>query len=160
MTVVVAGEALVDLTPEDGGALRPLLGGSPYNVAVGLGRLEAETHYLGVLSTDAFGQQLAGRLEQDDVWLDLGARSDAPTTLAVVHLDDEGRASYGFYLDGTSAGTFGDVEPPPLPSDAALHVSLGAVTFATDPAGHATRALLERERGRRVTPPRDDESRS
>jgi fructokinase len=46
MSVVVAGEALVDLAPR-GGLLLPLPGGSPYNVAVGLGRLGSETHYLG-----------------------------------------------------------------------------------------------------------------
>jgi fructokinase len=36
--IVVAGEALIDLAPRDG-LLLPLAGGSPYNVAVGLGRL-------------------------------------------------------------------------------------------------------------------------
>lgn len=150
MSVIVAGEALVDLVPQDGGSLLPLLGGSPYNVAVGAGRLATPTHYLGVLSNDRFGEQLAQRLTSDGVDLDLATRSETPTTLAVVHLDDDARASYAFYLDGTSAGTFGDAAPAELPVDAALHVSLGAVTLVTDPAGVATRALLERERGRRL----------
>src|SRR5690606_39865983 len=63
--IVVAGEALVDLTPtaqgagahDDGGlefTARP--GGSPFNVAIGLGRLGTPVAFLGVLSGDAFGR--------------------------------------------------------------------------------------------------------
>jgi hypothetical protein len=66
MSVVVAGEALVDLAPRDG-LLLPLPGGSPYNVAVGLGRLGSATHYLGGLSRDAFGALMSDRLAANGV---------------------------------------------------------------------------------------------
>jgi fructokinase len=150
VSIVVAGEALVDLAPRDG-LLAPLPGGSPYNVAVGLGRLGVRTHYLGGLSRDAFGTRMAERLRADDVDVDLAPMSEAPTTLAVVHLDDQGRASYGFYLEGTSAA---DLEPehvPPLPDGAALHVSLGAIGLGHSPTGRTLMALLEGARGQRLT---------
>ncbi len=42
-------------------------------------------------------------------------RCEAPTTLAVAELDDTGRPTYRFYVDGTSApafdSTFGDLVP-------------------------------------------------
>ena len=146
--IVVAGEALVDLAPR-GGQLLPLPGGSPYNVAVGLARLETEVAYLGGLSTDGFGQIMADRLRAEGADLALVAWSDAPTTLAVVHLDDDGRASYGFYLDGTSAASLLESQLPPLPDGAALHISMGAIGLEYDPAGRTLAALIAREHGRR-----------
>jgi fructokinase len=147
--VVVAGEALIDLAPRDG-TLVPLPGGSPYNVAVGLGRLGTATAFLGHRSNDGFGQLLASRLEAAGVGLDTTSPTDDPTTLAVVHLDDQGRASYGFYLDGTSAAGLREDELPDLDDELAVHLSLGAITLDTRPAGAAFTALVEREAGRRT----------
>lgn len=148
MPVIVAGEALIDLAPR-GEQLLPLPGGSPYNVAFGLGRLGTTTRYLGGLSTDAFGATLADRLTDAGVDLSLAPRYDAPTTLAVLHLDPEGRASYGFYLDGTAAAALDEPELPALPGSEALHVSLGAIGLGHAPTGHALSRLLTWEQGRR-----------
>lgn len=147
--IVVAGEALIDLIP-GGDGLRPLPGGSPYNVAVGLGRLGVPTGYLGALSDDAFGGLLRAGLEAAGVDLGLVASSTRPTTLAVVHLDPQGRATYRFYIEATSASDPTVHPPSPLPASALLHVSLGAITLGPDPAGRALSRLLEREAGRRV----------
>jgi fructokinase len=147
--VVVAGEALIDLAPRDG-TLVPLPGGSPYNVAVGLGRLGTPTAFLGHRSTDGFGRLLAARLEAAGVALDTTSPTDDPTTLAVVHLDDQGRASYGFYLDGTSAAGLREDELPDLDGALAVHLSLGAITLDTRPAGAAFTALVDREAGHRT----------
>lgn len=148
--IIVIGEALVDLAPVAGdptGALRPLLGGSPYNVAVGLGRLGTETAYLGSLSLDAFGERLSHRLGDEGVSVHLVARTDAPTTLAVVHLDAAGRASYGFYLTGTSAAELTPDHLEGWEAADAAHVSLGAITLDTEPAGAVLTDLIEQERG-------------
>jgi fructokinase len=141
--VVVVGEALVDLVPT-GGTLLPLPAGSPVNVAVGLGRLGVPTAFLGALSTDGFGGVLVDRLRDAGVSVDLAPRVDAPTTLAVVHLDADRRATYGFYLDGTSATVLDEGHLPALPAGAAVHVSFGAVGPLHDPAGRALLALLRR----------------
>lgn len=146
--IVVAGEALIDLAP-DGQLLAPLPGGSPYNVAVGLARLGAAVSYLGGLSSDGFGQLLADHLRTEGADLSLASWTDAPTTLAVVHLDDDGHASYGFYLAATSAASLEQADLPALPDGAALHVSMGAVGLETLPAGRTLTHLLHRERGRR-----------
>lgn len=150
MSIVVAGEALVDLAPRDG-LLLPLPGGSPYNVAVGLGRLGSRTHYLGGLSTDAFGTRMAQRLHAEAVDLELSPRLEAPTTLAVVHLDDAGRASYGFYLEGTAAAALTGDDLPALPDGACLHVSLGAIGVGHEPTGRTLRQLLTDAHGQRLT---------
>ena len=98
--IVVAGEALVDLVPGDDGRLAPLPGGSPFNVAIGLGRLGVPTGYLGPVSDDGFGDLLAARLDDAQVERVLTGRSALPTSLAMVHLDATGHASYRFYLGG------------------------------------------------------------
>lgn len=147
--VAVAGEALVDLVP-DGDALVPRPGGSPYNVAIGLGRLGVSTAFVGALSEDGFGRRLAEGLTDAGVDLGSAARVPEPTTLAVVHVDDDHRASYGFYLDGTSAATFDHRDVPDLPAGAALHVSFGAIGVTHEPAGGALTALLRAESGRRL----------
>ncbi|MEX1164802.1 MAG: carbohydrate kinase [Nitriliruptor sp.] len=144
--VVVAGEALIDLVPR-GDALWPSAAGSPVNVAVGLGRLGVLTAFCGPVSTDGLGDLIATRLDDAGVALDLLTPVDLPTTLAVVHLDAEGRAAYGFYLDGTSASA---PSTATLPDGAALHVSFGAIGATHAPAGRAAVAMLRREAGRRV----------
>jgi fructokinase len=85
------------------------------------------------------------------VYLSLAPRFDEPSTLAVVHLDAEGRATYGFYLDGTAAALLDADRLPALPDGASLHVSLGAIGFAHEPTGRALAALLAREAGQRLT---------
>lgn len=147
--VVVAGEALVDLVPR-GDALGPSAAGSPVNVAVGLGRLDVATAFAGTVSTDGFGDLIATRLNDAGVALDLLNPVEAPTTLAVVHLDAEGRATYGFYLDGTSAAALRTDMLPSLPDGAALHVSFGAIGPSHEPVGGALCRLLRREAGQRV----------
>lgn len=147
---IVAGESLVDLAVEADGRLRPTPGGSPYNVAIGLGRLEVPTGYLGPRSTDGFGVELTDRLVEAEVDLALAAEVDAPTTLAVVHLDAQGRASYGFYLEGTAAASLRSTDLPGLPAGAGLHVSFGAIGVRSAPSGSALVALVRRESGRRL----------
>jgi fructokinase len=148
--IVVAGEALIDLAPREG-LLLPLAGGSPYNVAIGLGRLGATTAFAGPLSSDRFGGLLGERLLTAGVSLDLAPRTDEPTTLAVVHLDDRGRASYAFYLEGTSTRALTAGSLPTLPEGAALHVSFGAVVADTPGTGPALTTLLTDTPGLRLT---------
>ena len=100
MTIVVGGEALVDLVPHEAGELRAHAGGGPYNTARTLGRLEQDVHYLGCLSDDGFGARLRAQLVEDDVRLDTVVETPLPTTLALAELDERGAATYRFYTRG------------------------------------------------------------
>ena len=101
-SIVVGGEALVDLVAGVGGELDAHLGGGPFNCARTLGRLEQPVAYLGRISNDRFGVQLRERLVEDGVALDCVVATDDPTTLALAELDEEGAATYRFYSGGTS----------------------------------------------------------
>ena len=100
MTVAVLGEALIDFIVGDDGAYRPHLGGSPYNVAIGLAREGIDVSYLSPLSDDTFGDQLHESLRGEGVAIPLDRRSRWPTSLALVTIDEEGMPAYRLYREG------------------------------------------------------------
>ncbi len=100
MSVAVLGEALIDFIVGDDGAYRPHLGGSPYNVAIGLARQGVPVSYLSAFSDDAFGDRLRDYLAEEGVRLPLARRSLWPTSLALVTIDDEGLPNYRLYREG------------------------------------------------------------
>ena len=143
MTVVVGGEALVDLVPHQAGELRAHAGGGPYNTARTLGRLEQDVHFLGCLSEDGFGARLRAQLQEDDVRLDTVVETPLPTTLALAELDEHGAATYRFYSEGTSA--------PALEPEAALNalpervdfLHVGTLGLVMEPTAMALQAVVE-----------------
>lgn len=150
--ILVCGEAIVDLTPaacgeRDGFVPRP--GGSPCNVAVGLGRLGAPTGFVGGLSSDPFGRLLAARLVDSHVDLSWATTSDDPTPVAFVVLDDDRVPEYVFHLRGTAMDAV--VAPAdPLPHEvAAVHV--GSIGLVLGPAGDVAADLLRRAGADRFT---------
>ena len=143
MTVVVGGEALVDLVPHQAGELRAHAGGGPYNTARTLGRLDQDVHFLGCLSEDGFGARLRAQLQEDDVRLDTVVETPLPTTLALAELDEHGAATYRFYSEGTSA--------PALEPEAALNalpervdfLHVGTLGLVMEPTAMALQAVVE-----------------
>lgn len=98
------------------------------NSAVALARLGQESYFLGRLSTDQFGRQLRSHLEAAGVRLDLAVSTEDPTTLAVVSLDDDGKASYAFHFDKTTNFNWVPDDFPLLTPGDWLHLgSIGAV---------------------------------
>ncbi len=104
--IVCCGEALVDMVPAQTAtgevSFQPCPGGSPYNSAIALGRLGRETGFLGNLSTDFFGEMLAGRLRQNGVSTAMARRVPKPSTLAFVNLQPGKDPEYAFYMEGTA----------------------------------------------------------
>jgi fructokinase len=99
--MVVAGEALVDRIETGEGELQSRPGGSPYNLALALARLGRRVQYRSPLSSDAFGQRLAGTLRDSGVVL-TGGSSALPTSLAIVRFDPAGQPLYRFQRDGVA----------------------------------------------------------
>lgn len=124
--IVVAGEALVDVVVDHHGDVAAALGGAPFNTARTCGRLGVEVGFVGTLSRDRFGSMLARQLELDGVITDHVVRIDVPTTLAVADLDEGGAATYGFYIQGTSAPAL-SVTPADLEPDIVFSGGLGLV---------------------------------
>lgn len=140
--ILVAGEALFDLVSRGGQQLAGHPGGGPFTAARTLGRLGRPVSFLGRVSTDRFGQLLAGMLADDGVRVDPALRTDSPTTLALAELDSASDARYRFYAAGTSVP---DLTPELalslIPDDLAiLHV--GTLGLVYEPSAGALEAVV------------------
>src|SRR4051812_24712467 len=96
--IIVCGEALFDVfndgelpsTGAGGYALSARVGGSPFNLAIGLARLGARPMFFGGLSADMFGRKLAATLTREGVDLGAAPRPAASTALVTIDVDDAG----------------------------------------------------------------------
>ncbi len=127
---VVCGETLIDLVQADAGGADSfsstwlaLSAGGPMNSAVALGKLGADTHFLGRVSRDAFGRQLRQHILEANVKLDLATESSQATSIAVVSLDEQGMASYTFHFHDTANFGWQIDDLPELNSDDWLHIA-------------------------------------
>ena len=129
--ICVGGENLIDHVTRDG-EVSALAGGSPFNVAMALGRQQADVHYLTPISTDGWGDTLADTLVASGVTL-AGGRVDAPTTIARVTVT-KGIPSYVFERDGTAERhvTSTSLAAAMPGATAALHTGSLALTDGAD----------------------------
>lgn len=95
-TVVVIGESLVDIVTTQSGHRSIHPGGSPLNVAVGLGRLEIPTELATRIGDDPHGELISSHLTDAGVTLQDGSRGAARTSTARASIDADGSATYDF----------------------------------------------------------------
>jgi fructokinase len=114
VSVLVVGEALIDLIVSPDGRIEAVPGGGPFNVARTIARLGVPASFGGGVSDDAFGRRIADLLVADGVDVPVAVRAGRPTTLALAELDEGGAATYRFYLTGTSAAQVELADLPPL----------------------------------------------
>jgi len=141
--IICCGEALIDMIPNEQGAYQPLAGGAIFNTAIALGRLQTDVAMVSGISTDLFGQQLVETLQASQVQADWLVRSNAPTTLAFVQLND-GHASYTFYDENTAGRSFTSTDLPSLP-DSASCLYFGGISLISEPAADAYVAMAARD---------------
>lgn len=148
-TILCCGEALIDFVPvalrEEGSGYRPCPGGSPYNVARALGRLDVPTGFLGGISRDFFGDLLVEGLEESGVATRWVERRAAPSTLGFVSLD-AAEPQYAFFdADAADRAWTGLPDERALEGVGCLH--FGSISLIREPAAGAYETLLLREAG-------------
>jgi fructokinase len=136
---LVVGEALVDVmvTPQGTAEERP--GGSPANVALGLGRLGRTVELLTWIGLDDYGRMVRDHLEESGVTLVRGSESALHTSVATARLDDSGSAHYDFDLTWA-------VAPQPAVSRNPLVLHTGSIATVLAPGAASVRSLVERQR--------------
>jgi fructokinase len=132
---LVIGEALIDIVQRNDQALGEHVGGSPLNVAIGLGRLGRDVDFLTHIGTDERGRRIVDYVEASGVRLVPGSTNAARTPTALARLDETGAADYVFDLEWELAGT-AEVAPP-------LVAHTGSIAGFLDPGCLATAALLD-----------------
>ncbi|MGD0472774.1 MAG: carbohydrate kinase [Candidatus Velthaea sp.] len=148
--IVSCGEALIDFVPArtttGEGCYVPRAGGSPFNVAVTVGRLAHPAGFLGSVSSDFFGSQLLAALHKSKVDTRYVSRLERPSTLAFVSLASV-EPEYTFY---NSAAADRYWEPT---TDITRDVSIlhfGSLSLIEEPAADRFAELMAREKGRRI----------
>lgn len=137
--VIVVGEALVDIVVSPRGtAEHP--GGSPTNVAYGLGRLGVSTALLTSIGGDHYAAVIQDHLRSAGVGLLPGSRRPGATATATAVLAPDGSAHYDFDIRWDLPGT----APATLPK--VLHT--GSIATFLAPGAAAVRELLERSHER------------
>jgi fructokinase len=148
---LVCGEALMDVfaagETATGMTLDARVGGSPFNVAVGLARMGQPVSLLSSISRGFLGDRLMQALTSEGVQTGTVQRSDHPTTLSLVGLDANQIPSYAFYGDGAADR---QLTPQALSAIPASVRVLHFASYATvvEPIASTLRALVEQERTR------------
>lgn len=104
MSLICAiGELLIDFTPmgvstQGNNIYEQNPGGGPANVAVATSMLGLPTSFIGKVGNDGFGHELKRAMISKNIDVSSLAMTDScHTTLAFVHLDDDGDRSFSFY---------------------------------------------------------------
>jgi fructokinase len=150
--ILCCGEALIDFLPRTGNRgeslYQPVNGGSVYNTAIALGRLDVPVGLFAGISTDFFGDGLRQGLAESKVSLKFLRSKPQHTTLALVKLVD-GHARYSFIDDASAGRNLVKADLPKLPkSVVALH--FGSISLIPEPCGGTYEALLKRAAKSRV----------
>ncbi|WP_328911725.1 MULTISPECIES: carbohydrate kinase family protein [unclassified Streptomyces] len=139
---LVIGEALIDVLVEPGGRRREVPGGSPANVALGLGRLGHPVRFATRIGRDRYGDLLLRHLRESGVELTPGSVDGGPTSTATALLDSRGAATYDF-----------DITWAPAPeavgavlTGAPAHVHTGSIATALTPGADTVLAAVETAR--------------
>ncbi len=132
--LLVVGEALVDVVEQPDGKRNEHAGGSPANVAVGLGRVGLDVTFATALADDAHGELIRWHLAESRV--NVLASAAERTSSAVARLDKHGSASYEFDV----AWDPGPIKPNETPST----VHTGSIAAVLDPGAGEVEALLRR----------------
>jgi len=148
---IVCGEALFDVFSAGdtaaGLAFDGRIGGSPFNVALGLARLGQPVGFFGGIGTGFAGERLMRALVSEGIATEAVARIDAPTTLSLVGLDAQGVPSYAFYGHGAADRRVTTGHLDLIPAQArAFH--FGSYAMVVQPVGATQRVLVEREHRR------------
>ncbi|GAB3190058.1 carbohydrate kinase family protein [Nesterenkonia suensis] len=151
--LAVIGECLVDVVHSETSAPKAHVGGSPFNVAVGLARLEHDVVFAGRHGEDDYGRMIARSLRAQGI-TSLLEPDASPTSVAKATLDPAGQASYEFALDWTlpSAGELErsfctlvqDTRPEESPALDLLHT--GSIGAMMQPGAETVKDMLHRAR--------------
>ena len=145
--ILVCGEALFDVfamaDTSTGLTLDARVGGSPFNVAVGLARLAQPVSFLSAISSGFLGERLIRALQTEGVNTRTVQRTNAPTTLSLVGVDAHGVPSYSFYGQGAADRLLTAQALDVLPLGVrAIHV--GSYATVAGPTAVTQRALVAR----------------
>ena len=132
--ILVVGEAIVDVVERPDGSRTEHAGGSPANVAVGLGRLGLDVMLATAIGDDTYGAMIEAHLKNSGVILAEGSRHVGLTSEAIAHLSPDGSATYDFEVTWDP----GLITAP----DGVVAVHTGSIAATLEPGADDVEMLL------------------
>ncbi|MFC5702649.1 carbohydrate kinase [Cohnella faecalis] len=150
--IIALGELLIDFTPLGMTAAgRPYFeqnpGGAPANVAACLARLGKKASFIGKVGDDSFGKYLDGVLKGYGVdTTGLIFDPNGNTTLAFIHLSEQGERSFSFYRrpGADTLLTIQDIDLSRIERSRVFH--FGSLSMTDNPSRMATLMAAEHAR--------------
>ena len=132
-SVLVIGEALVDVVHGINGEIKNIPGGSPANTAVALARLGTKTYMKARTSTDQFGTEIRNYLTNQNINLDYSLVVKSPSSVVNALIQKDGSAKYEANLRGAAdyGWTFEELDQV-IDPDIQI-VQLGSLTSYIEP---------------------------
>ena len=132
-SVLVIGEALVDVVHGINGEIKNIPGGSPANTAVALARLGTKTYMKARTSTDKFGTEIRNYLTNQNINLDYSLVVKSPSSVVNALIQKDGSAKYEANLRGAAdyGWTFEELDQV-IDPDIQI-VQLGSLTSYIEP---------------------------
>lgn len=149
LDVTALGEILIDFTPAANSDAQTVSfvrnpGGAPANVLAGLAKLGKKTAFIGKVGKDQFGVFLQDVLKQAGIETrGLVFSEETNTTLAFVHLKEDGDRSFSFYRNpgADMMLTAEEVDLELIASSKVFH--FGSISLTHEPSATATLKALE-----------------
>jgi fructokinase len=132
-TALVIGEALTDIVAS-AGEDSEYPGGSPYNVAITLGRLGDDVSLLTSVGSDARGAEIRARLDESNVRLEPRSLRKGATSTARAQIGSDGSATYTFDISWEL--------PEWTPSREATVIHAGSIALFLQPGARRVKELL------------------
>ncbi len=151
---VICGEALIDIfvqdnqqSPADNFPMQASVGGSPFNVAIGLARLGQSAALLTGISNDMFGKRLSAVLDAEGVSQQLIVKKQLPTTVAFIEKDQNGVPTYLFLGEGAADRSL-DVDDVDIQIDLPIGIHLGSYSIVAQPTADSLLSLVKKYSGK------------
>lgn len=157
MDIIATGELLIDFTPIKGGALHQYVanpGGAPCNFLTMASHAGSKTAFIGKVGDDAFGRFLKEVIESNHIdTMGLVLAKDRNTTLAFVHLAENGERSFSFYRKGCADIDLRLAEVDLDHIDRAKLLHFGSLSFTDEPGRATVLAMLRyaKEKGKLIS---------
>lgn len=136
--ILAIGELLIDFTPvknEEGVSFKQNAGGAPCNMLTMAQKLGSKTAFIGKVGNDQFGKFLERTLIDHDISTEgLILSDDFNTTLAFVHLTEDGDRSFSFYRKGCADVMLYKEDIDYKLVDQAKAVHFGSLSFTDEPS--------------------------
>ncbi|MER1999890.1 MAG: carbohydrate kinase [Lysinibacillus sp.] len=148
MKLIALGEILIDFLQIQNEQGLPTFvaqpGGAPANVICAAAKLGVDGAFIGKVGQDQFGQQLIDTLKQHNVETKCIVKSEQyPTTLAFVHIDEDGDRSFSFYREGSADTKLAIENIDPLYFSECRLFHFGSNSFTSAESEAATKRAIE-----------------